>query len=289
MKPAPFEYMPAPDLETALEVLGASDGEAKALAGGQSLVPMLNLRLARPSTVIDINGIGLDMIERHGDRLSLGALVRHRTLEGDGAVAERAPLLAAAARLIGHPPIRVRGTLGGSLAHADPAAELPTAAVALDAVMQLASAGGGRRRVPAVEFYVGPFMTTIRDEELLIGIDVPLHGEHGCAFEQVAIRAGDFAVVGVAATVRRDAEGRVEVVRIAVGGAGAVPVRASAAERLLLGERIDALALQRAGRAAREAVDPSGDVHGSRQYRLHLTDVLTRRALEAACRKEKSR
>jgi carbon-monoxide dehydrogenase medium subunit len=281
MKPPVFAYHRAAHLDDALSVLAEHGDEAKVLAGGQSLVPMLNLRLARPGVLVDVNRIGLNELTAQNGTLRLGALVRHRTLEEHPQVLRDAPLLAAAAPLIGHPPIRARGTLGGSLAHADPAAELPTAALALGAAIQLASSAG-RRTVAAHDFFLGPFMTVMRDDEMVVAVEVPRHGEAGCAYEQVAIRAGDFAVVGVAAMVELGADGCVTSARIAIAGAAGAPVRADQSELAVAGRRLDASTLRDAGEAAAAAVEPSGDLHGSSAYRSHLTDVLTRRALTNA-------
>lgn len=283
MKPGPFSYHRPESVEDALGLLAAIGDEAKILGGGQSLVPMLNLRLARPEALVDINEIGLDSIDVENDIVRLGTLVRHQTLEHDPIIAAEAPLLAVAAPLIGHPPIRVRGTLGGSIAHADAAAELPAVIVALDAVIHVRSASASRR-ITASEFFHGPFMTALDDDEMIVGIDVPRHGTYRCAYEEFAIRAGDFALVGATVAIKLGGDGTVDDARIALSGAGSVPVRAGEAEQALLGTRLDPSSIAAAGAEAAAAASPSSDIHGAEQYRRHLADVLTQRAIARAAR-----
>lgn len=278
MKPAPFAYHRPESVDHALDLLAELGDEAKVLSGGQSLVPMMNLRLARPEVLIDINDVDLAGVEVDGDVLRLGALVRHQTLERDPVVARSAPLVALAAPLIGHPPIRVRGTLGGSIAHADAAAELPTVMVALDAKVVVRSATR-QRSIPIEEFFVGTFMTALEDDELIVGIDVPAHGSHLCAYEELTVRAGDFALVGSAVAVQFAADDTVTDARIALSGASSKPVRVKAAEEALLGTLLEPAAVSAAGAAAAAATTTRGDMHGSQGYRRHLADVLTRRAL----------
>lgn len=278
MKPGPFTYHRPSSVDDVLTLLREHGDEAKVLSGGQSLVPMLNLRLARPETLIDVNEISLDQLQVHDGVLEIGALVRHQTLEHDPTIAGQAPLLAAAAPLIGHPPIRVRGTLGGSIAHADPAAELPAVLMALDAAIRLASSSG-TRTVAARDFFVGPFMTALEDDEMIVGVDVPVHGDELCVYEELAIRAGDFAVTGVAIALGLDDRRRIVSARIAVSGAGATPIRVQAAEQVLADAVLEPSAFAAAGAAAAAATSPTSDVHGSAGYRRHLVDVLTRRGL----------
>lgn len=278
MKPGPFTYHRPSSVDEVLTLLRQHGDEAKVLSGGQSLVPMLNLRLARPETLIDINEISLNQLQVHDGVVEIGALVRHRTLEHDPTIAGQAPLLAAAAPLIGHPPIRVRGTLGGSVAHADPAAELPAVLVALDATIRVASSRG-TRTVPAHSFFLGPFMTALEDDEMIVSVDVPVHGDELCVYEELAIRAGDFAVAGVAIALNLDDRRRVASARVAVSGAGATPIRIPAAEEVLAGAALEPPAFAAAGAAAAAATSPTTDVHGSADYRRHLADVLTRRGL----------
>jgi len=283
MKAASFAYLRPADLDSALDALAEHGEEAKVLAGGQSLVPMLNLRLARPGVLVDINRIGLDEIALDGDVLVLGGLVRHVALERDPVVAREAPLLARAAPLIGHAAIRNRGTVAGSLAHADPAAELGAVALALDAVV-VARSAGGERAIPATELFESPFSTTLRPDELITAVRFPRHGSWACAYQEMAIRAGDFAVAGAAVVLRLADGERVGEARIALSGVAGVPVRATEAEAVLTGAPLDEEHVAAAARAAADAARPSGDVHGSADYRRHLAGVLTRRALLDAAR-----
>jgi carbon-monoxide dehydrogenase medium subunit len=284
MKPAPFEYHAPASLDEALALLDElQDEDAKVLAGGQSLMPMLNMRLARPSHLIDINGLReLDYIRpADGGGLAVGALTRHRTLERAPEVARTLPLVAEAVPLVGDRQIRYRGTLGGSLVHADPAAELPTIAAALDAEMVVASRAG-RRVVPATEFFLTFLTTALEPNELLVEVRFPAAPSGaGHAFLELARQHGDFAIVSAAATLAVDGD-RITDARVCVGGAGPTPIRATQAEAALRGEAPSATAFAEAGRLAAEATDPSGDVHGSAEYRREMSAVFTRRALTAA-------
>ena len=287
VKPAPFTYVRAASLDEALARLDAA-GEAKILAGGQSLVPMLNMRLVRPATLVDINGLpGLDAIHAARDGgLVIGALARHTDLLAAALVRERAPLLAAATAHVGHRAIRNRGTLGGSLAHADPAAELPAAVVALDATLTVASPSG-RRRIPAREFFRGPLTTALEPREILVEIEIPGPAATAWGFAELARRAGDFALAGVAGVVRpAPGEGaRCATARLVAFGCDDTPIRLPAAESLLAGASIDAALARAAGEAAAAVVSPHEDVHGSAEYRRHLVAVLTERVvLDAAAR-----
>ena len=282
LKPAPFGYCRASSVDEAVHALALRGDEAKVIAGGQSLVPMMNLRLVRPSFLVDVNRISeLGHVSVVDDSVRVGAMVRHAQLETDSLVLRDAPLLAVAARHIGHGAIRNRGTVGGSLAHADPAAELPACMVALDATFEI-SGTDRSRTVPAAEFFDGLFSTVLAYDELLVAVHVPRHGSAGVAYEEVSIRAGDFAVVGVAAVVTLDDAGVVEQARIAISGAAWLPVRASAAEQALVGRELTPASLGDAGALAAAATSPSTDVHGSADYRRHLADVLTRRAVAVA-------
>jgi CO/xanthine dehydrogenase FAD-binding subunit len=264
-----------------VELLASADYDAKILAGGQSLVPMLNLRLARPAVLIDLNGVpGLDHITPSaGGGLSIGALTRHAALAGSASVIERAPLLAEAARHVGHPAIRHRGTLGGSLAHADPAAELPAALVALGAELGLQGRRGARI-IRASEFFLGLMTTALAPDEILLEIRVPPQGP-GWGFAEVVRRAGDFALAGVVALVGRQAgsPGLCESARLVGFGLGDRPVRFTAAEEILTSPNGS---LERAASAAAEACDPPDDVHATTEYRRHLAEVLTAEALTQA-------
>jgi carbon-monoxide dehydrogenase medium subunit len=286
VKPAPFTYVRARSLDEALACLDAA-GEAKILAGGQSLVPMLNMRLVRPGTLVDINGLsGLDEIRATPDGgLVLGALARHSDLLASTLVRERAPLLAAATAHVGHRAIRNRGTLGGSLAHADPAAELPAAVVALDGTLTVAGPSG-RRRILAREFFRGPLTTALEPRDLLVEIEIPGPAATAWGFAELARRAGDFALAGAVAVLRPvpGARGRATA-RLVAFGCGDTPIRLAAAESLLAGAPIDSTVARATGEAAAAGVTPQGDVHASAEYRRHLVAVLTERAvLEAAAR-----
>jgi carbon-monoxide dehydrogenase medium subunit len=226
VKPARFAYEAATTLDGALRSLAAAGGGGKVVAGGQSLAPMLNMRLARPALLIDINGLtDLGGISLDGDWLEIGALVRHDTLARSELVRQHCPLLAHAAETIGHYAIRKRGTIGGSLAHADPAGQLPLVALALDAEMDV-RAMRGSRRVAAADFFLSIFSTALEPDELLVNVRVPLPAEEeGWGFRLFNRRAGDFAIVAVAATLARGSDGKIAHLRIAIGGIGSVPVR----------------------------------------------------------------
>jgi CO/xanthine dehydrogenase FAD-binding subunit len=277
----PFEYLAPATMEETVRILAEHRQEAKVLAGGQSLVPLLNYRLARPKIVVDINGLALGTIARHDGRLTLGALVRHHQLEESEAVARHCPVLGAAARLIGNVRVRALGTVGGSLAHADPAAELPAVMVALDARLGTVSASG-RRSLAARDFFTGPLTTALGPDEMLVEIEVPSVPAHGWAVEEYARRAGDFAVVAVTALVSVARNGRVDDARIAFGGVADIPVRATAAEEALRGLEPTAERVARAADAARGALHPPSDAFVSGAYRRLLAGVLCRRALTRA-------
>ncbi len=276
-----FEYVAPASLEEALAELGARDGDVKVLAGGQSLVPLLNYRLARPSTIVDINGLPLAGISMDDGWLRIGALTRHVTLQHSPEIRAACPVLADAAALIGNVRVRTLGTLGGSLAHADPAGELPMVMVALDARLTLRRRGG-RRIVAARDFFTGILTTTLGADELLTEVEVPLTSGAGYAVEEFARRAGDFALVAVTALVRIDRRGRVDDARLAIGGVGPVPVRSIAAEEGLRGQEPTAERLAQVAGAAARALDPVSDAFASGSYRRHLTAILTRRVLTGA-------
>ena len=277
----PFEYVAPTRVEEALGLLREHGDDAKVLAGGQSLIPMLHYRLARPRVVVDINALPLTDIAVDDGHVRLGALVRHHQLEESETLARRYPVLAEAARLVGNVRVRTLGTLGGSLAHADPAAELPVAMSALDARLTIASASE-QRRVAARDFFTGPLTTALGPDELLTAIDVPATVDYGWAVEELSRRAGDFAIVVVVALVRLDRGGRVDDVRLAFGGVADRPVHARAAEDALRGHEPSADALTHAAQIARDALDPPSDAFVSGAYRRHLTGVLCRRALARA-------
>ena len=283
MKPPRFEYVAAGTVAEALEALAGTEG-ARILAGGQSLVPLMNLRLARPTLLVDVNHLGaLSGFEARNGTLRFGAMCRHRFLETDPLVREKAPIVARTARLIGHVGIRNRGTLGGSLAHADPVAEFPALLVALGGHV-IASSTAGERAIPAAELFAGPFTTSLEASELLTAVEIPGHSEgDGGAFSEFARRHGDFATAGVVVIAHRDDSGTCERLRIAGCGLGATPVDLSAAGEFLLGESFLAGgAAAELGRRVAAAADPLGDLHGSKDYRRELAAVLAADAVQTA-------
>ena len=285
MKPAPFEYVAVRSAAEAVERLSAYGGEAKVLAGGQSLVPVMSFRLAQPAALVDVNPASeLDHVTPTADGgLRLGALARLRRLERDPEVARRAPLLAEALPFIAHPQIRNRSTVGGSLAHADPAAELPCLAVALDARLRLLGPRG-ERRVAARDFFHGLFTTALAPDELLVEVELPPPpaGE-GWSFVEVARRHGDYAQVGVAARLSLDGGGRVTAARLVLLAVGAVPVVAERAAAALVGEAAGDEAFAAAAEtAAGEEISPGNDVHATAAFKRHLARALVRRALATA-------
>jgi carbon-monoxide dehydrogenase medium subunit len=277
VKPAPFEYHRPVSLAETFDLLDRYGPEGRILAGGQSLVPTLNMRLVTPRAVIDINRLpGLDAIRVTPEGLVIGALARHEALERSPHVSEHAPLLAAAIVHVGHAAIRARGTVGGSLALADPAAELPACAVALDAVVRVSSRQR-RRDVMAADFFRGIYTTALEPGELVTELIVPRAAPGWrSGFAELARRHGDFALAGLAARLR--VEGRVaREARLVFLGVGTGPVRALGAEAALLGRPADADTLAAAGRALEGDLDPLGDIHGSPALRRHLARVLLSR------------
>ena len=290
MKPAAFAYHRPDSEDEALAILARLGGDAKPLAGGQSLVPAMNFRLARPAALVDLNGVGgLSYIKEEGDVLAIGAMTRQRAVERSALVASRARLVAQAMPWIAHPQIRNRGTMGGSLAHADPSAELPAVMVALGARFVLRGSAGSRR-VPATEFYTGLFTTALAPDELLVAIEIPRRpAGSGSAFLEVSRRHGDFALAGVAAEVTVGADGRCSGVSIALLSVGEGPVLAARAARALTGTVPDERTIEEAARLASEAdIDPPGDIHASPAYRRQLVRVLLRRALVSAVSRAQS-
>jgi carbon-monoxide dehydrogenase medium subunit len=285
MKMAPFAYHRPENLEEAVAVLAEHGGDAKVLAGGQSLVPMLAMRLASPAHLVDLGRVpGLDRVADQGDAVEVGALVRQAAAEQDEVVRARVPLLAAALPWIGHRAIRNRGTVGGSLAHADPAAELPAVALALGATFVLAGPGG-RGEVPASAFFTGFLSTAAADDEVLVAVRFPAvatDARHGAAVVEVARRHGDFALAGAACAVHLGDDGVVVDAAVALFGVAGTPVRVPAAEAVLRGEAPSAALVAAAGAAVVTAVDPPGDGHATAAYRRHVAGVVTRRALAAA-------
>jgi CO/xanthine dehydrogenase FAD-binding subunit len=282
MKPAAFDYVVADSIDAAVKGLAAAGGEAKLIAGGQSLVPMLNFRLLRPALLVDINRIpGLGSIEERADAIHVGALSRHHRLETSSVIAEHLPVLAEAMRHVAHLAIRNRGTIGGSLSHGDPAAELPMLALLLDANLDIASPTG-RRTAAARDFFLGALTVDLTADEMLTRIVFPkLPPATGWGFAEVARRSGDFALAAVAATVTV-ADGAIEAARIAVTGVDETAKRADNAEALLAGRALTPALVDAAIAAVRAAVTPATDLHASSDYRRHLVGVLAGRGLSAA-------
>ena len=284
MKPAPFEYHRPDSVEEALSLLAEHGYDAKLLAGGQSLVPAMNFRMAVPAVLIDLNRIaGLDGIAEVDGGLRIGAMVRQRAAERDPLVAARAPLIAETLPYVAHAQIRNRGTMGGSIAHADPAAEVPAVMLALDARFRLRGPNG-ERLVAAGEFFTGLFGTALEPDEMLTEIEVPAAAPRaGWAFDEVSRRHGDYALAGVASAVEVDGDGRCRSARIALLSVGEGPVLAAEAAAALIGEAPDEGAIRAAAEAASQRdVDPPGDIHASPEYRRQLVKVLVTRVLPRA-------
>jgi len=283
VKPPPFEYLAPRSLDEAVAALAEHGDEAKAMAGGQSLVPLLAFRLARPSVIVDLNGIeGLDGTRLDGGSLELGALTRQRDVERLPGLRERCPMIVEAIEQVGHVAIRNRGTVGGSLVHADPAAEWTALALALDAECDLVGPSG-TRAVPAREFLVSTFMTALEPDELLTGIRLQVpNGRTGSCFLELARRHGDFALAGVGALVTLGEDGVVEDARIALIGVGDTAVRSDAGEGVLRGHAPTAELLADAARVVEGELEPNSDIHASADYRRHVAGVLVRRALGTA-------
>jgi CO/xanthine dehydrogenase FAD-binding subunit len=281
MKPPRFRYARPDTLEQALDLLAGSE-DARVLAGGQSLLPMLNFRLLGPQLLVDINRIAtLTGLEIHDQDLRIGALTRHHVLETSPVVAERLPLLAAAMKHVAHLAIRNRGTIGGSISHADPAAELPLMLLMHDGRVTLASQSG-ERVVQARDFFLGALMSDVSEGEIVTRIDLPIPAAgHGWAFEEVARRAGDFALAAVA-VILTVADGRAQEVRIGAMGVGETALRLSQAEARLQGQALDDALLDTVVAAVRAQVQPDTDLHASADYRRHLVGVLAKRAVRDA-------
>jgi aerobic carbon-monoxide dehydrogenase medium subunit len=289
MKPAPFEYCAPLELQEALDLLERYGDEAKILAGGQSLMPLMNLRLARPGVIIDINRLrNLDAISTAPEGgLTIGALARQRSLERSAIIQQQNPMLAAAIPLIGHFQIRNRGTIGGSLVHADPAAELPAVSLLLGGEFLLKSKSGARL-VAAKDFFLGYLATDCRPGELLTEIRFPQwRAGEAWAVVEIARRKGDFALVGVALQVELDGTGILQNAGIVMFGVGGKPQRMEHGEALLNGCRIDPALSGELSRVVAQELDPDSDVHASAVYRKEVGGVLVRRALESAVAKAK--
>jgi len=283
VKAPPFEYHTPESVDDVLALLGEYGDEAKVLAGGQSLIPLLAMRLARPTQVLDVNLIpSLGEIEDRGDHVAFGSMVRERVAERSALVREKVPLMSEALPLIGHVAIRNRGTIGGSIAHADASAELPAVALATGAEMVVRSTRGDRV-LAAGDFFQGHFTTAMVDDEFLVEVRVPTApASAGWAFQEVARRHGDFALVGVAAMIAIDDSGSISASRITMMGVADRPVRASEAEASLLGAAPTAENLAAAAQEATADLQPGSDLHGSAAFRRHLAGVTVRRALTTA-------
>jgi carbon-monoxide dehydrogenase medium subunit/6-hydroxypseudooxynicotine dehydrogenase subunit alpha len=285
VKPPPFEYHDPRELDEALTLLADHGEDGKVLAGGQSLVPLLNFRLAHPEHLIDINRVGgLDYVRRSDGALRIGAMTRQATLEVAPVVERHWPLLHEALEFVAHPQIRNRGTVGGSVAHADPAAELPVACAALDAKMHVRSSREART-IDWREFFVTHLTTAMEPDELLCEVEFPALPERaGTAFTEYARRHGDFALGGAAAVLDMDGD-TCRSASIALLGATDTPVRADAAEQALAGARIDEESAAEAGRLASADLEPTGDIHGSSDYRRRLIGAMVRRAVLTAAQR----
>lgn len=292
MKPAPFEYHAPATVEQALSILAERGYDAKVLAGGQSLIPMMNFRLAQPAVLVDLNNIPELAYIRPDDEnggLRVGAMTRHYQMETSRLAAERAPLIHFAMQKIAYPAVRTRGTFGGSLSHADPAAELPTLTTALDARFRLVSQRG-ERWIPAREFFFGLFSTALEPDEILAEASIPpLPPRSGWSLQEVARRPHDFALLGVAAVLTLDGNGRCEHARLVFLSAGDRPMIAERAADLLKGQEVAPEAIRAAAElASKEEIDPSSDIHATVEFRRHLANVLCRRAIEQALERAKA-
>jgi carbon-monoxide dehydrogenase medium subunit len=284
MKPAPFEYHAPKSLEKALVLMGQYSSEAKILAGGQSLVPAMNFRVVQPGILIDMNRIEeLSFIHEEGTTIRIGAMTRERHLEFDSSIAKHIPLLTEATPFIAHPQIRNRGTIGGSIVNADPAAELPVLMLVLDARLK-AQNTSGERWIRADDFFAGMFTTALTPDEILVEIELPFMPPHtGWSFMEVAPRAGDYALMGVAALVTLDENGKCKKAKLVYLNAGDGPMDAKGAAQLLEGEIInDKLIEAAAGMAGEKEISPFGNVHTSPDFQRHLAKALTKKALKQA-------
>ncbi len=285
MKAAPFDYVRVDSAAQALELLTEHGMDAKLIAGGQSLVPMMAMRLARPALLVDINRlVELKTLKHSTEQVTTGAGVRQRTLEDNPALDASLPLLRKALRWVGHAQTRNRGTVGGSLVHADPSAELPLAALVLGATMRIQSQGEGERRVNAQDFFLGPMFTAVSEAECLMDIQWPVwQGPRiAAAFEETAIRHGDFAMASAACQLQVDASGVLTRASFGLGGVDGAPLAFPELAKQLCGQRMSpALARDLAQAAAKES-NPGSDIHGTAEYRRHLAGVLLARALQQA-------
>jgi CO/xanthine dehydrogenase FAD-binding subunit len=284
MKPAPFEYYAPTSLQQALEIKAQQGDDAKFLAGGQSLVPAMNFRIMQPSLLVDLNRVDeLSYIREGGDVIRIGAMTRERHLEFDTSIQKRTPLLHEATPFIAHPQIRNRGTIGGSIVNADPAAELPVLMLALNARLK-AQNKSGERWMDAKDFFVGMFTTALEPDEILVEIELPfMPARTGWSFMEVAPRAGDYALMGAAAQVTLDEAGKCRSAKLVYLNAGEGPVDAVEAAKSLEGEALtDELIESIAALASEQEINPFGNVHTSPEFQRHLAKVLTRKTLKQA-------
>jgi carbon-monoxide dehydrogenase medium subunit len=282
MKPAAFDYVAPNSLEAAVQALAAANGDGKVMAGGQSLMPLLNFRMARPSTVVDLMHIpGMSFIECRDDAVAIGALTRHADLEFSDIIATKLPVMAAAMPHIAHLAIRNRGTIGGSLSHADPAAELPMLAVFYGATIRV-QGPRGRRDIAAEEFFVSALTNCLEPEEIVFEIDFPVLPSHsGWAFEEVARRFGDFALACIAVSIE-SLDGRIADARVAVMGVADVPMRLHEAENALRGAQGGPETAAKFAEVVRSCLSPADDIHASAEYRKNLIGALAERAFMTA-------
>jgi carbon-monoxide dehydrogenase medium subunit len=283
MKPAPLKYIAATSLDHALRLKAEYGDEARFLAGGQSLVPTLNFRLATPEVLIDINPLEqLAHIAQTDGAIRIGAMTRYRTLERDALVADALPLVHEALPHIAHSQIRNRGTLGGNLAHADPASEMPAIVTALGGRLRAQSAHG-ERWIDARDFFAGALTTALNDEEMLVEIELPVRAPRsGSSFIEIARRRGDFALVGIALMLTLGQSGECTALRVALCGAGETPVDASDAASGLIGQAVDEAGIGGVAASVQASIDPPGNMQASKEFQRHLAGVLVKRALKAA-------
>jgi 2-furoyl-CoA dehydrogenase FAD binding subunit len=283
MKPQSFDYFRPSTLEEAFQLLEQSGDEGKLIAGGQSLIPILNMRLSAPECLIDINGLkDMSYIRHEGEWLHIGALTRQRDVEKSSLIQDKSPLLSEAVPFIGHMQTRNRGTVGGSVVHADPTAEIPLSLLALNGRAVIQSAVE-TREVELNEFFITYMTTDIMPSELLTELKIPIGAiSKGYSFQEYSRKHGDFALVAAACVVDTDSMGRITSARLALGGVDAVPILAEESIHVLIGEKLSDSLLEEAGRLASSKVDPEGDLHASREYRLHLAGVYAKRAIRTA-------
>jgi carbon-monoxide dehydrogenase medium subunit len=281
MKPAKFEYVAPTTLDAAVEALVAADGEGKLLAGGQSLLPLLNFRMSRPAVLVDLNGINdLSFIELRGDSVAIGALTRHREIEHSPLIASKLPVMSAAMRHVAHLAIRNRGTIGGSLSHADPAAELPMMAMFYDASLTV-QGPAGRRTIAAKDFFVDALTNCLEPEDIVVEIEFPMLQHDGWAFEEVARRFGDFALASIAVSIR-SGRSRIVDARVAVMGVADTPLRLEDVEKRLCEIELNSRTCERFSELVTSSVTPNSDLHASAEYRKHLLGELAKQAMRAA-------